>query len=371
MANCEIAKIDSNITGAAYAEEECLKQLPADQAAIAASGSLSFIDVGEIDDTVTIGGVVFVLTDDPVEDTDVEIGATPVETAANFAAVAAGAVPGVSVSNTGALVELEATVPGAAGNSIGLDTNSDAVTVSGLTLTGGADAGGTIWYGLEPNSYSDFGGELSTVARAPIDPSRQNKKGAVTDLDASGGFNSDFTQSNLTRLMQGFFFADARETFSTAPMNGPAVPVTAVAAGASTYAFAGADSLAVGDLVLAEGFGNPTNNGLKTVSAVAAGLLTVSQTLANETPSAGAKISKVGAQFPAADLSVEIVGGLTTLVTDAGDFTDFDELQPGVWIFVGGDASGSSFVNNRGFARIFSVSPICDRARRNRRPRFP
>ena len=40
-----------------------------------------------------------------------------------------------------------------------------------------------VWYGLEPNSYSDFGGELSTVARAPIGPSRQNK----FLLSAAGG----------------------------------------------------------------------------------------------------------------------------------------------------------------------------------------
>lgn len=94
-----------------------------------------------------------------------------------------------------------------------------------------------VWNVLEPNSYSDFGATVTTVARNPINPSRQRKKGTVTDLDAAGGFNQDLTQNNLTELAQSFFFADARQRATTRPLNAPDTAVTGVTAVDDTYAF--------------------------------------------------------------------------------------------------------------------------------------
>lgn len=218
--------------------------------------------------------------------------------------------------------------------------------------------GTPVWYGLEPNSYSDFGGELSTVARAPIDPSRQNKKGTITDLDASGGFNIDFTKSNLTRLLQGFFFADARELPNTKALNAAAIALTGVTASSKTYAAAsGLGSFAALQLIYASGFSNATNNGLKTVASSTAGTVVVNETLIDEAaPPAAAKLQTVGFQFASGDISMAVTSGIPSLVATAADFTTLPGLIPGLWVFIGGDAAGTAFANNVGYARIKSIA---------------
>lgn len=85
-----------------------------------------------------------------------------------------------------------------------------------------------VWYQADPNGYDDFGGETKLIARNPINPSRQRKKGVITDLDAKGGFGQDWTQTNSMRLMQGFFFASLREKTTNLPMNDSALDVAAV-----------------------------------------------------------------------------------------------------------------------------------------------
>lgn len=225
---------------------------------------------------------------------------------------------------------------------------SDLKTLPG---TGGEDA---VWHALQPNSYSDFGGEIATVARSPIDPSRQNKKGVITDLDASGGFNLDFTLEALLRLMQGFFFADARQMADTQPLNGTPVTISGIdVTGDNDYlASSGLDRFDAGHLILASGFGVAANNGLKTVVAVSSGVLEVVEALAAETPPVGARLRAVGRVFAEDALSISVSSGVVTLAYGAGGFNAMTELIPGAWIFIGGDASGKRFADNVGYARI-------------------
>lgn len=224
-----------------------------------------------------------------------------------------------------------------------------------------------VWYPLEPNSYSDFGGSITTIARNPINASRQRKKGVTTDLDASGGFNQDLTFDNTTRLLQGFFFADMRQKASSQPMNGAAVVMTAIVAANDDYTAASGlpTTIISNDLVLASGFGVSANNGLKVANATSTGTaISVTDGLAAEaTPPAAAKVELVGHQFAAGDLSIVMNGNLVRITSAAVTMAG---LVPAVgeWIFIGGDSAGLRFVNNQGFARISAITATyweCDK----------
>jgi hypothetical protein len=221
----------------------------------------------------------------------------------------------------------------------------------------GADA---VWYGLEPNTYQDFGATVSTVARTPITNTRQQAKGTTTDVDAKGGFNADLTQRNMTRLLQGFFFADAFEKPSTIGFNSAKVVITSVdVAGGNHYnAAAGLNVFLVGHLVKAKDFGTSGNNGIKYVSAIAAGILTTTTAgeAAEAAPPAASSLEAVGYQFPAGDLALTIVGNKVILTSLAKNPTTLG-LHVGEFIYVGGDAAGEHFATGaRFFGRISAIT---------------
>jgi hypothetical protein len=200
---------------------------------------------------------------------------------------------------------------------------------------------------------------LSTIARNPINASRQRKKGVVTDLDASGGFNQDFTFNNTTRLLQGFFFADIREKPTTAPMNSAAVAHTAIVEANDDYTAASGfpTTIVSGHLLLASGFGVPANDGLKVSNATSTGTsISVADALTAEaSPPAAAKVEVVGFQFGSGTSAIAMNGSLVRFTDSATNLTTLG-LTAGEWVFIGGDGATLRFANNQGFARISSIA---------------
>jgi hypothetical protein len=224
-----------------------------------------------------------------------------------------------------------------------------------------------VWYPLDPNDYSDFGAEIALTARNTINASRQQRKGVVTDLDASGGFSQDLTQSNLTRLMQGFFFADARERVSNSPLNGAAASTVAIAdiegSGIVNVAVGKGSEYEVGMLVKLSGFVLPANNiALARITAIATDELTLSvTTTAIEAYTVGT-MEIVGYQYGTGDLATVFSANVLTLTSTVG--FSAQDYQVGEWIFVGGDATATKFAlgggtpaeNAPGYARIEAVA---------------
>lgn len=223
-------------------------------------------------------------------------------------------------------------------------------------LPGEPGASTATWYGLEPNSYQDMGASYQSVTRAPITAIRQLAKGTITDLDAKVGFQSDLTQRNLTRLLQGFFFADAIENPATNNFNSAAIPFTSVSA-TQYVAAAGLGIFQVNALVFAKNFGVAANNGLKKLTAVAAGALNAAGLAIEAGPPAAASLETVGYEYAAGDLVLTIVAGLPVLTSTAIDPTTIP-IQVGEWIFVGDDAALNQYANNaKGFwMRIKAIS---------------
>jgi Phage tail tube protein len=225
-----------------------------------------------------------------------------------------------------------------------------------------------VWLPLEPNDYSDFGGQITTIARRPINASRQLKKGTVTDLDASGGYTTDITQSNLFDIAQGFMFADRRRKGFVGNAPGITVNTLEVTDNNTITRVGGAisfvtEGFAVGNIVLVQGFVNAVNNGPFLISAVTATSIDVTTltgaapALVAEVATATASLEEVGFQFAAGDLDVNTPGGYPRLVTTVKDLTQLG-LIPGEWIFIGGDTALQNFATatNKGFARIRSVA---------------
>lgn len=237
-----------------------------------------------------------------------------------------------------------------------IDSNNTGLRIAEEECIGELPAS-PVWIAQDPNEYGDFGGQITTVARNPINPSRQRKKGTVTDLEASANFTCDLTDYGLTRYMQGFCFADARQKMSLQPLNGLAIPISGVDAATDTYTIgSGGAGFLSNDLIYVTDLGITANNGLHVVASSTGTTVVVGDGLVDEaSPPATANIQRVGHQFASGDVAITLVGGLPALTATAYDMSTLG-LIPGEWIFIGGDTTATQFANSKGFARIATIS---------------
>ncbi|NUF48729.1 phage tail tube protein [Gilliamella sp. ESL0250] len=214
-----------------------------------------------------------------------------------------------------------------------------------------------VWHGIEVNSYSDLGGSTTLLQRETINPSRQNQKGKIVDLDANAGFSLDFTKNILTWLMQGFMFADAREKFTTKPLDGIQNKIMSIDSDGYNLETPCVNPPIKGMLISASGFDKHKNNGIKVIKSATASKIIVNGGLAENTlVNDNAKLTAVGFKFQAGECSIVANGGgFPSLVTTKTKVTSLN-LTLGEWIFLGGDTSNSSFKKNKGWARITAIS---------------
>jgi len=206
--------------------------------------------------------------------------------------------------------------------------------------------GSAVWTPVEVNTFADFGATVTTVARAPISASRQEKKGVVVDVEAAGGFNMDLTQKNMFDFLQGFLFANW-----TLKANSVTTGVTATG-----FSVADESAFAAGQLIFSGSHTVSGNNGLFEVTGTIAGEVQVAGAVVDA--SAGT-IKVVGEVAGTADLDVDATTDplRPRLTSTVLDFTTLG-VEVGEWVFIGGDLAANRFVNaeNNGFARVYSIA---------------
>lgn len=243
-----------------------------------------------------------------------------------------------------------------------IDSNSTTMKMAAETSVG-VLPGSPLWYEMEPNTYSDFGAQLALVARNPINSGRQRKKGVITDLDASGGFNQDVTFKNMEHLWPSLMMTTRQSKLN---YTGAASSISEVGTTATTITATGVDLTAdidVGMIFFISGLANDANNGLAIVTAVAfttdTTITFAGSTFTTETPGADFSMQLVGFQFTADDAGITAGGGVLPQLTSTADLSNLG-LQVGEFVFVGGDAASTQFTNasNNGFVRVSSIADV-------------
>ena len=220
-----------------------------------------------------------------------------------------------------------------------VDTNSISLALCKETVSGTLPGAGTKALYLEPNGIPEFGGSISTVARAPISANRQQRKGTITDFSSTVSVEQDLTVSSFLSVIEGAVLSEWQgvPTLHAAETTASGLTVTSLT-----------KDIPANALVYLHGF--KQNTGLKKVSAEAkagATAISISGLVAGDEGTAFV----CGVEGEAGDIK----SGVNTLESTKLDFTTLP-LFKGAAIFVGGDTASTSFDTGiSGLARIVKV----------------
>lgn len=213
-----------------------------------------------------------------------------------------------------------------------------------IEQTLGVLPGSPAWKKLEPNTLGSFGSETTTVSRSPISPDRQRRKGGITDLDSMVELEADFTLEHFLDFAEGFCFSTFKGAAALIPtattVSGYTVPVSTI--------------LPANTLVVARGFTNAINNGLKTVGAGGTTTNVAVTGLTAETPpvTQNPTLEVAGVIGAVGDLTINAAGNLASTTLN---FTTLN-LVVGQWIYLPTGTNGFANVANNGFARIVAIA---------------
>lgn len=216
--------------------------------------------------------------------------------------------------------------------------------------------GSPVWKLLEPNSIDKFGPEITTVSRNPISKDRQRKKGTITNLESGVEFGSDLIMDHFIDFSEGFAYAQYNGPIKFGPQEDDTITDVTV----TGYTVVGGNGDLPDDtVILARGFTNVENNGLK----ITAGTSTVTEVkttglVLEAIPPDNATLEVCGVQGATGDITIDVDGNI---LSTALNFTLLD-LTVGQFVWVGGVADITRFgtaaapADERGFARITVIA---------------
>lgn len=222
-----------------------------------------------------------------------------------------------------------------------VDTNSISLAICKETTPGEIPSGGAKAEYLEPNGIPDFGGSITTTARAPISANRQQRKGTITDFSSTVSVEQDLTVSSFLAVIDGAVLSEWQGV--------PALKNATITADTVTLEEALDFALPVGTLLYFTGFQN--NIGLKKLTtAFTSGGTSLSVTGLTAEATKGT-VFVVGYEAAQGD----ITSGTDKLLSTTVDFTTLP-LFKGAAIYVGGETASNSFDTGiSGLARIRGI----------------